>query len=389
MSKVRQLVSYSITMVAILIALLTTGCMSEVDSAIKDSMEKKDGSRLVELYSKAKNNDEKSKIAKAINKGYLEKLEEISKKDLLEAKSKDLAKTLEFVENIDDNNLAILKRLQENFSFISKSREKIEEIENSNNSPIYVANFEKAETLEVYVKSKIKNAANINIAGIDVTERYSGEFEVSSYQKISNIVLPTKDWEAAVVFKKGRQVKQGVAYLKAIEVGSRKVVDPLGFEKNIPIYYEIWDIDIKYSRECANYKFNVEPVLKSSKALINRAQKGEQLSAEEIEKISPTVDIRKRLYGTWKICESQYTFKDKNRVEVILNAENCKVVQMDNNSIFFNVEINGKKHKGIMFKKEDENYREKYGTQYYMEIIIRNAFGNQLNDGHPGFYKAS
>ena len=389
MYQVRQLVRYSITMVAILIALLTTGCMSEVDSAIKDSMEKKDGSRLVELYSKAKNNDEKNKIAKAINKGYLEKLEEISKKDLLEAKSKDLAKTLEFVENIDDNNLAILKRLQENFSFISKSREKIEKIENSNNSPIYVADFDKAETLEVYVNSKIKNAANINIAGIDVTDRYSSEYHVSSYQRIANMTLPTEDWEAAVVFKKGREVKQGVTYLKAVKVGSKRVVDAFGFEKNIPIYNEIWDIDIKYSRESANYKWKVAPVLEASKILISKAQKGEQLSAEEIEKISPTFDITKRLYGTWKICESQYTFKDKNRVEVILNAENCKVVQMDNNSVVFNVEINGKKYKGIMNKNQDESYRQKYGTQYYMQIIIRNALGNQLNDGHPGFYKAS
>lgn len=321
--------------ILIVVTLLISAC-SGARSEVADAITKKDGTHLADLYNQAADEKTKKEIIEAINNGFFDKLSNDSEKNLLFNRCQDYINMLNFLDKVEDESFAALKQMKVDFAFIENENSKIARRENEKDSPMEIKNLQEVEKLDVYVVNRIKNAKNIRIGEVDLTDRYLDEFYVTSYRSFMGQDIPTQDWEAAVIFQKTSKVQSGVCHLYGISLkNDEKLQDSRGFEITVPVYREVTQRDIDYSRQMNIYRKMIEPKKNEINEILSAYKKGGDFNAVALrmqpKKIetgkstpaqqlsngeqSESSNMMEKLYGRWAVPKSHLSMTiEKERI---------------------------------------------------------------------------
>lgn len=253
----------------------TTETDKNFSSKLSKAIGKQDGNTLLALYTNAKDDAQKAKIINEINIGYMKWLaDDIRDKDRLSMGLKEeLLKyytPLAFVEQIYDPGLTDLLLIRKNIGQIIQNQDMIEEARNKYGKDVQVVETpDKAQWLDVYVAKRVESAFNIKIGNVNLTDKYTDQYQITSYKSILGEAVPTDNWEAIATFKKGGLVKQGVKRFYAVQASEEKFKKSGGFEVTLPVFIEVTQGDIDYSYKVLEYRANKKNLTNSTYKAIN------------------------------------------------------------------------------------------------------------------------
>lgn len=237
--------------------------LKKTDEQYKNKLEKsfkdKNGDELIALYNNATDN-QKAIFTDMTTREYMKWLSEFRDKDRFSiALNEELNKyysQLAFLDQINDNRLEDLKAVRNAIGNKMISQDDINlfiKEHNMKDAKVF-ENFNDAETITAYVTQRVSGAFNIKILGNNIGEGYTDEYLINSYKYYGNISVPDDSWEAIITFKKTTNVKQGLMTVQAIKIADKKYERSGGFEVTLPVYAEITQADIEYSRKVMAYR---------------------------------------------------------------------------------------------------------------------------------------
>jgi len=126
---------------------------------------------------------------------------------------------------------------------------------------VQIINTNSVESLDIYVASRVQSPYHINVAGIDLNNKYTNQFQITSYRNAGGTSYPTNDWIGVMAFKDSSSVSSGVKNILALHTKDENFVNSQGFEKKLPVYIEVTQDDIDYSKEVNKYSTEEDKVL--------------------------------------------------------------------------------------------------------------------------------
>lgn len=255
------------------------GAIEEVDRNfsrdLKAALEKHDGDALVRLYHNAKSEEQKEKLINGTNSSYMKWLSEIRDKERLTIGLKEeLLKyytPLAFAEQIKDPKLADLQSVRNNIGKLIENQERIDEAGNKYGNHVQVVdNPEQAQWMDIYVAQRVESPFNIKLGNINLTEKYTDQYRITSYKSVFNSAVQTDTWEAIATFKKDGSIQQGVKQFYAVPSGEGKFTKSGGFDVTLPIFVEVTKDDIEYSYQVKQYRLNIKNFSNAIYQVINQ-----------------------------------------------------------------------------------------------------------------------
>ena len=231
----------------------------EFTKDVKQAAKEKNGDKLTALYAKAIDDEQRSIVADAICDTYVPWVADLQKKDRFSiGLAEELVKyeeALRFVDGINHPKLEGLRTIHRNInSQLTNDENWKAEKSRFSGKEQFLENAGKSEWLDGYVTKRVKSAMNLKIGNIELTENYSDQYVISSYKTYGDTAIPNGEWQAVVTFKKTTPVRRGVMRVQAVNVGESKFNTSDGFELNLPVYVEVDQRDVEYSKKLMAYR---------------------------------------------------------------------------------------------------------------------------------------
>ena len=229
----------------IVIAGLVAAFLPDVNSDIRKAIEQGKPEKIVQIYSKAKNIEEKEKLGEQISIEYLKWLEKLKKEDRFAVATIDqlaiYEKTLSVIDDIDSDHLLYLEEIRDH---VDKIISKNKELEKFSPALKYIKRNGNPQWINTYVVRKVDNILGIDLPG-DIKDGYTAEFQIMGYKNAFGRSYPSGENEAVAIFKKGSNVKEGVTRFYAIHLEDKTFSKENGFEVKLPVYLEVTEEEIK------------------------------------------------------------------------------------------------------------------------------------------------
>jgi hypothetical protein len=234
----------------------------DFEKAYRDIVLSRDGDKIATLYNSDLNNDEKSTLSKETDKSYTEWL--TSEKRMKYSTKSDIEKIeqkLNFLDKVDDPEFNRLKNVKAQIKELINLKGKEDSISQRYGNNVQIINTNSVESLDIYVASRVQSPYHINVAGIDLNNKYTNQFQITSYRNAGGTSYPTNDWIGVMAFKDSSSVSSGVKNILALHTKDENFVNSQGFEKKLPVYIEVTQDDIDYSKEVNKYSTEEDKVL--------------------------------------------------------------------------------------------------------------------------------
>jgi hypothetical protein len=223
----------------------------EADRLLEDAISDGDRAKLTELYQPDLQAEQKEKLISELDQVYKEwvgtKYAKLSSGSIEDIEA--VHKELRFLDRAAESDFSDLKEIRSQLEILILNQKEENKLKTQYGSDVQYVDVNTVDYLDVYVINRVESATNLNIAGFDLTDKYTDQYQATSYEVAYGVPVPTGDWQGVIMFENSAPSSAGVVQTMVSYVGSQNFVDAQGFKKELPVYIAITQDDIWYSED--------------------------------------------------------------------------------------------------------------------------------------------